>query len=279
MPTFRNAKKQRKYSHKTRSISLSVIPVQVYFQNRYPRSRSHTSLHQSLPLIAWPLELLGVYIQADAFSKFARIVVPDNPPNRGALAGKLSRTLVSALRDQIYYCGIMASVRKEPVKKDIDYLIVISGMEPQRTALEKILMRQIPHLQGRKVVLLGKPATDQIRTSEDGTRIYSFISSEEKSRLMSRARFIICRSGYTTMMDIAEAGLKNGLFIPTPGQWEQEYLSRYYEDEGWFFSRSQYGLRLARDIPGAAGFSGFPAMTTTEENVHRLYRKVLSEYL
>ena len=25
-----------------------------------------------------------------------------------------------------------------------------------------------------------------------------------------------------------------------------EYLSRYYEDEGWFFSRSEYGLRLAR---------------------------------
>ncbi|MFZ2074065.1 MAG: hypothetical protein WB986_03920 [Methanoregula sp.] len=249
------------------------------FSEQVPSIQITHQLHQSLPLIAWPLELLGVYIQADAFSKFARIVVPDNPPNRGALAGKLSRTLVSALRDQIYYCGIMASVRKEPVKKDIDYLIVISGMEPQRTALEKILMRQIPHLQGRKVVLLGKPATDQIRTSEDGTRIYSFISSEEKSRLMSRARFIICRSGYTTMMDIAEAGLKNGLFIPTPGQWEQEYLSRYYEDEGWFFSRSQYGLRLARDIPGAAGFSGFPAMTTTEENVRRLYRKVLSEYL
>ena len=55
------------------------------------------------------------------------------------------------------------------MKRDIDYLIVISGMEPQRTALEKILMRQIPHLPGRKVVLLGKPATDQIRTLEDGT--------------------------------------------------------------------------------------------------------------
>ena len=75
---------------------------------------------------------------------------------------------------------------------------------------------------------------------------------------MSRARFIICRSGYTTMMDIAEAGLKNGLFIPTPGQWEQEYLSRYYEDEGWFFSRSQYGLRLCPGHPRAAGSPGFP---------------------
>ena len=59
------------------------------------------------------------------------------------------------------------------------------------------------------------------------------------------------------MMDIAEAGLKNGLFIPTAGQWEQEYLSRYYEDEGWFFSRSQHGLRLAGTSPGQPGSPGF----------------------
>ena len=266
------------FSQNTFDLIISDSRSGVYSE-KVPSIQITHQLHQSLPLIAWPLELLGVYIQADAFSKFARIVVPDNPPERGALAGKLSRSLVPALREQIYYCGIVASVRKEPVKRDIDYLIVISGMEPQRTALEKILMRQIPHLPGRKVVLLGKPTADQIRTLEDGTVIYSFVSSEEKSLLMSRARFIICRSGYTTMMDIAEAGLKSGLFIPTPGQWEQEYLSRYYEDEGWFFSRSQYGLRLSRDIPLATGFSGFPAMATTEENVRRLYRKVLSEYL
>ena len=116
-------------------------------------------------------------------------------------------------------------------------------------------------------------------TLDDGTMIYSFISSKEKSLLMSRARFIICRSGYTTMMDIAEAGLGSGLFIPTPGQWEQEYLSRYYGKEGWFLSRSQYHSRLPRDMRLAAGFSGFPPMTSTEENVSRLYENVLSEYL
>ncbi|MGD0079911.1 MAG: hypothetical protein ABSB80_04600 [Methanoregula sp.] len=249
------------------------------FSRQVPSIQITHQLQQSLPLIAWPLELLGVCVQADAFSRFTTIVVPDNTPDRGALAGKLSRTCVPALSDRMYYCGILASVRKEPVKKDIDYLIIISGMEPQRTALEKILLPQIPHLPGRKVVLLGKPATDRVTTLDDGTVLYSYISSREKSSLMSRARFIISRSGYTTMMDVAEAGLGSGLFIPTPGQWEQEYLSRYYRNEGWFLSQSQYRLRLLRDIRRAANFSGFPSMTTTEENVHRLYQDVLSEHL
>lgn len=107
------------------------------FSEKVPSIQITHQLHQSLPLIAWPLELLGVYVQADAFSKFTRVVVPDNPPGRGALAGKLARTFVPSLQDQIYYCGILASVRKEPVKKDIDYLIVISGMEPQVRRLKK----------------------------------------------------------------------------------------------------------------------------------------------
>jgi hypothetical protein len=285
IPTLINAyvserrKAEKIFSQNAFDLIISDSRSGVYSE-RIPSIQITHQLHQSLPLIAWPLELLGVYIQADAFSKFERIVVPDNEPDKEALAGKLSRTtLVPSLRDRIYYCGILASVKKEPTKKDIDYLVVISGMEPQRTALEKILLRQVSHLPGKKVVLLGKPSVDQKKILDDGTEIYSFISGEEKSRLMSRARFIICRSGYTTMMDIAEAGIKNGLFIPTPGQWEQEYLSRYYEDEGWFLSRSQYGLRLARDVARTDKFSGFPAMVTTDENVRRLYRDVFSEYL
>jgi hypothetical protein len=81
------------------------------------------------------------------------------------------------------------------------------------------------------------------------------------------------------MMDIAEAGVGSGLLIPTPGQWEQEYLSRYYSDKGWFLSQSQHNLRLSEDVRSISGFSGFPSMTTTDENVRRLYQTVVSEYL
>jgi len=249
------------------------------YSAKIPSIQINHQLHQSLPLIAWPVELIGVCVQADAFKKFDKIIVPDNPPTKNALAGKLSQSFVPVGDDRIYYCGILASVRKEHVQKDIDYLIVISGMEPQRTVFERILIPQIPRIPGKKVVLLGKPSTDRIGMLDDGTLTYSYVSGEEKSSLMSRAKFIISRSGYTTMMDIAEAGLGSGLLIPTPGQWEQEYLSRYYHNAGWFLSRSQFGLDLLRDVPKARGFSGFPTMPATEENVRKLYNDVLAPYL
>jgi len=77
---------------------------------------------------------------------------------------------------------------------------------------------------------------------------------------------------------IAELG-KRALFIPTPGQTEQEYLSGYYEKKGWFHSVSQYDLSLPDDIAAAKKFAGFPPVKSTEENVERLYHEVLREYL
>ena len=40
------------------------------------------------------------------------------------------------------------------------------------------------------------------------------------------AKYIICRSGYSTLMDLMALGRK-ALLVPTPGQTEQEYLANY----------------------------------------------------
>jgi UDP-N-acetylglucosamine:LPS N-acetylglucosamine transferase len=49
---------------------------------------------------------------------------------------------------------------------------------------------------------------------------------------------VICRPGYSTLMDLATLG-KNAILIPTPGQTEQEYLAEYLMDKGFFYSVSQ----------------------------------------
>jgi hypothetical protein len=152
-------------------------------------------------------------------------------------------------------------------------------MEPQRTALEKIILPQVQDLTGKKVVLLGNPSADQVARPDDDTEIRSYVSNEEKINLMCGARFIICRSGYTSMMDLAELQARKGLLIPTPGQWEQEYLSSYYRRRGWFMSQSQFHLKLRRDVERAECFSGFPQMPKTGENVRRLYDELLAQYL
>ncbi len=190
--------------------------------------------------------------------KFTRVIVPDNSPDTVSLSGKLSRNTRQATLKRIYYAGILSSIRKLDVEEDIDFLISVSGPEPQRTMLEEVIMKQVQTLPGKKMVLLGRPAENFEYKMDNLTTVKSYAGREEMSVLMNRAKFIISRSGYTTVMEIAELGKKRCLFIPTPGQTEQEYLSQYYQDKGWFYSKSQYCLDIVRDVEETKKYSGFP---------------------
>jgi len=86
---------------------------------------------------------------------------------------------------------------------------------------------------------------------------------------MNRAKFIITRSGYTTIMELAELGKTRVLLLPTPGQTEQEYLADYYEQQKYFHHVSQYRLRLADDIAKARKFRGFDPPWKTKDSVDR----------
>jgi hypothetical protein len=58
-------------------------------------------------------------------------------------------------------------------------------------------------------------------------------------------------------MDLAACG-KKALLVPTPGQTEQEYLSRYLWEKRFFLSRTQFEIDLVQDVPEANKYSGFP---------------------
>ena len=236
-------------------------------------------LHYHMPFALWPVELFALRINTYLHRKYDRIIVPDNPPGALSLAGKLALPGSADTQSRAFFSGILTSIQKQDCTEDLDYLVMISGPEPQRTKLEELLLPSIPGLDGKSVVILGSPNRKTEISGTDRCTVKGYVSNDEKVQLMNRAKFVICRSGYTTLMELAELQKKKAFFIPTPGQTEQEYLSWYYQKQGWFHSQSQYKLNLAVDLPAAQGYSGFPDMPSTQENVHRLYNELLADYL
>ena len=248
------------------------------------RSPSFFISHQmrySFPHYIRPAETISQYINEYFHKKFERIIIPSNSPddNGNCLSGKLCRSIRKTTNMKAYYAGILSSVQKMDLSEDLDFLIIISGPEPQRTILEKIILKQVQELPGEKIVLLGRPQDNFEKKLDSFTTVKSYATEEEKIVLMNRAKFIISRSGYTTMMDMAELEKNCGFFIPTPGQTEQEYLSQYYHEQRWFYSKSQYRLNLIKDIETAEEYHGFPKLPKTEENMKRLYEEVFAQYL
>ena len=126
----------------------------------------------------------------------------------------------------------------------MDYMWSISGPEPQRTEFEKIVLNQLDRLKGKVVVTLGKPAEGKnIIREDDNVTIYAHLNRADMNNMMLRAKHVICRSGYSTVMELLALN-KSAMFVPTPGQTEQEYLGPLYEEEGLFTSCSQDKLDM-----------------------------------
>ena len=81
----------------------------------------------------------------------------------------------------------------------------------------------------RRIVLVrglpvgGGPVLDVI---PQNLTVYDHLPAARLESLMRRARLVVARSGYSTVMDLARLG-KRALLIPTPGQPEQEYLGPF----------------------------------------------------
>ena len=83
--------------------------------------------------------------------------------------------------------------------------------------------------------------------------IKSHLSSEELNLAMLESRLIICRSGYSTVMDLFKLQ-KNAILIPTPGQTEQEYLSEFLSESNYFKSINQNKINFNNLITNAQKF-------------------------
>jgi predicted glycosyltransferase len=201
------------------------------------------------------------------FKRYLEVMVPDYKDHN--LSGDLSHHLKRIDEQKIHYVGALSDFAKRPLKKDIDYLISISGPEPQRSFLEKTLATQVNALQGNIVITLGK-AEDYSVLKKKHLTTYTFVTKELREELLNRAKLVISRSGYSTLMDVAVVGTK-ALFIPTPGQIEQEYLSRYHNQLGTFYSVSQDAVHLESDVVIAQQKTGFPY----ECDVHKTIENIL----
>jgi UDP:flavonoid glycosyltransferase YjiC (YdhE family) len=226
------------------------------------------------------LEFLTEFFNHVYLHPFDRIIVPDVADPERNLSGRLSHDM-RWLKDspRVYYAGVLSSVAPMDVPQDVDVFVSISGPEPQRTQLEEIILGQIESVPGERIVVtLGKPEAAETRRIGDRITVHGFLDRAGQQEMLNRARMVICRSGYTTVMELAELGRK-ALFIPTPGQTEQEYLGRLYEAQGTFHSVSQYEVDLPRDLQKAATMAGPPAAGHTRQNVERLYADLFAPVL
>ncbi len=211
------------------------------------------------------------YLFKDNFDKF---LVPDTEEN--GLSGDLSHNLLYFKQDKVEYLGPISDLERKDLSQDIDYFISLSGPEPQRSVLEKKIINQVSSLKGKVVVTLGKPEEEKTEYLSDNIQVFSCFNRKKQQEMMNKAKLIVTRPGYTTLMELAFLG-KKALFIPTPGQTEQLYLANYHKNKKNFYSVSQNNLNLAMDVEKAKKYRGLSLDFSSKEAEDKFMRIVFDQ--
>lgn len=174
--------------------------------------------------------------------KFDECWVPDfeDTPN---LTGKMGH--LKSPNDHIKYIGPLSRFEKKTTAKKFGLMIILSGPEPQRSILENILKENIHEYNGKVVFISGKIEARQKKTQVDLVTYYNFMTSEQLEQTFNESDIVLCRSGYTTIMDLIKLE-KKAFLIPTPGQFEQEYLAKRLKKNGHFPFAKQEEFKFKR---------------------------------
>ncbi len=179
-------------------------------------------------------------------NKFNMCWIPDVQDEIYNIGGKLSHPIEKPHHTK--FIGPLSRLENISNQANGPILILLSGPEPQRTVFENILLKQLNRIQNEKIIFVrGLPESTTKIKDELDVEFINFIDVNSLSKIMSEASLVICRSGYSTIMDLIKLN-KKALLIPTPGQSEQLYLAHHLQEMHRFIARSQETVSLAEDI-------------------------------
>lgn len=157
----------------------------------------------------------------------------------------------------VRYIGPLSTFEKNIVAEThYRYVILLSGPEPQRTLLEEMVLKDLLFFKQSCLIVRGKPGEAEYAAPIDLTNITikNHLPRKKLNAVINAAEYIICRSGYTSVMEVLLLQ-KKAILIPTPGQTEQEYLARHLMQQQWCLSIRQNQFSLAAAIQQAQQFS------------------------
>ena len=187
--------------------------------------------------------------------KYTECWVPDLEGSIN-LTGKLGH--IESLSLKTKYIGPLSRLQKKLLPKKYDLLVILSGPEPQRGILENHLKNEIMRFKGNAIFIEGNVESEQKIVVKQNVTYYNFMNSSELEQAFNESEMVLCRSGYTTIMDLAQLR-KKAFFIPTPGQYEQEYLAKKLKKEGLVPYANQSDFRM-ENIEEIQDYKGLPRL-------------------
>lgn len=207
------------------------------------------------------LQKIAQKINYHFINKFSLCWIPDFEGEKN-IAGELSHPQKNPQTPLRYIGPLSRFENTEATPINTNWLFLISGPEPQRSVLENKILNGIQNLPGKSIVLLGKPGKENVQQLHENCTVIDHLETKKLEKIIRETEYIICRSGYTSVMEILSLN-KKSIMIPTPGQSEQEYLATHLAAQKWCMEMKPDD-DLSTTLEKAKSFDYiFPAFTET----------------
>ncbi|MBS1775613.1 MAG: glycosyl transferase family 28 [Bacteroidetes bacterium] len=184
-------------------------------------------------------------------NRFSSCWVVDEPSGIN-LSGDLAHP--ASLPNCTTYIGLLSQFEPQASFFQKHLLVLLSGPEPQRSILSERLWKEVLQIQQPIVFVEGSSSAPTPFQIPEHITYRKLLTYSELLPVLNEASLVICRSGYSTLMDLV-ALKKPAIVIPTPGQTEQLYLAKHLHRTGVFFHVSQNDINLKKQLATARDFS------------------------
>ena len=223
-----------------------------YFEEGFSVFISHQLSIQSDP--AWKGKFASNILNK-FIARFNLCWIPDFE-GKNSLAGKLSEN--NSIKNK-KYLGCLSRFNSLELAPKYKLAMILSGPEPARSKLEALLVDQTNNSDQTMVLVRGSNDPRPNYLKDFKGEIIDLCLGEALNNIICESESVICRAGYSSIMDLKKIG-KKAILIPTPGQTEQEYLAKHLMEQGVLYQMAQNAFSLKKALAEMNKFNGFEPM-------------------
>ena len=156
---------------------------------------------------------------------FSEIWIPDvlGSPN---LSGNLSHTKLP--KKPVHFIGALSRLSfTNNITKKYHFAFIASGPEPFKSIFIQQAIQLVTNYNYPIIIVAGNMQQKKIQQKlPPHITFLQYANAGQMQAIFNQTTFIICRSGYSSIMDAAATQAKC-IMLPTPSQTEQLYLANY----------------------------------------------------
>lgn len=209
--------------------------------------------------------------------RYGEVWIPDTE-QQPWLAGELSHP--ASMPHNSRYIGWLSRFAGKAATQEAGssqhLLVLLSGPEPLRSETSAKLWQQVLGYTGGNVMYAeGSDTAPAPAYIPAHITHYPRLDDQQLIAAVRHAHTIVCRSGYSTVMDLVAMGAR-AILVPTPAQTEQQYLGKLLHTNKLFYMVPEKDFELNEAIANCKN-SSFSALPSTAG--FGMHQQVLTEWI